>query len=52
MLRAVRESGYSGWINVEYEAKTYSQLEGVRRSVGYLQAQADHEARSTDLSKG
>lgn len=52
MLRAIRESGYSGWINVEYEAKTYSQLEGVRRSVGYLQAQADHEARSTDLSKG
>lgn len=55
MLRAIRESGYQGWINVEYEANTYSQLEGVRRSVRYIQAidnmRTDHEVCSFDMSK-
>lgn len=50
MLRAIRESGYTGWINVEYEAKTYSQLEGVRRSVDYLRS-VEPEVRPSNLSK-
>lgn len=35
-LKAMKEAGYSGYINIEYEANKYDPYEGTRRAVEYL----------------
>ena len=35
-LQAMKEAGYSGFINIEYEGDDYPAAEAVRRAVGYL----------------
>ncbi|MCF7837586.1 MAG: sugar phosphate isomerase/epimerase [Candidatus Marinimicrobia bacterium] len=35
-LTAMKEAGYDGYINIEYEGDTYTPYEGVRRAVEYL----------------
>ncbi len=37
-LEAMKKSGYSGYINIEYEGNKYSAAEGVRRAVKYLRS--------------
>ncbi len=36
MIRAVEESGYSGWINIEYEANDLPRMTGIRLAFEFL----------------
>ncbi|MBI2441620.1 MAG: sugar phosphate isomerase/epimerase [Lentisphaerae bacterium] len=35
-LRAMKHSGYAGYINIEYEGRAYHPADGTRRAAGYL----------------
>lgn len=42
-IRAMAQSGYRGWINIEYEGSKYTPAEGVRRAVTFLREAISRE---------